>query len=243
MVISIMGRDGTGKSNLAAALARLFAEKSLTGVINTDLTMPTTIIPSGDVSLGNYLFSGGRHDLTSYLHQDMRTPTLFWAGTAAEDDIYSFETYLSYHEVADSFIASCIEDLDNVIIDLSGQRVDPFLHSALVRANYIIVLATCDPQGVNYLHSIKRLLKDAKHGSANRIKLVAAMVMPYQDTAEFEKVTGHRLSASLPHTEDIIYANTLAQPFLSAKTKSGQQWQSAVKAIYADIIGGGGNGS
>ena len=238
MVISIIGRDGTGKTSLAKALGQLFSNDGLTAVVNTDLTMPTTIVDSGDVSLGNYLFSGGRHEATAYLHQDEQVNTLFYSGTTADDDMYSFEMYLNYHEKADDFLQACADDVDNIIVDVSGQRVDPFLRPALFRSNFIIVLCTCDREGVNYLHSIGRPLHDARQDSPGSVIFVPSKVMPYQDVSAFQSITGCQQTCVLPYNEDIIYANSSYTLFQSASTKQGRKWLEAVKTLYKYLKGG-----
>ena len=242
MVITILGRDGSGKTSLSKALGRHFSGDGLTAVINTDLTMPTTIMDSGDVSLGNYLFSGGRHEATAYLHQDDQIQTLFYAGTTANDDLYSFEMYLNYHEKADDFLQACADDVDNIIIDLSGQRVDPFLRPALIRSNYIIVLCTCDREGVNYLYSIRRPLNDARQDEPNSVIFIPSKVMPYQDTSAFQAITECAARFTLPYNEDIIYANSSYTRFQSASTKQGRKWIDSVRKLYHFMKGGAHDG-
>ena len=80
MIIAIWGRDGTGKSTLADALAQLFAKRSVTGIIDTDLTQPTLPMRLNglridlSMSLGKAISGVGMDDAAKFLHQHSKIP-------------------------------------------------------------------------------------------------------------------------------------------------------------------------
>lgn len=205
MILAIWGRDGTGKSTLANALGRLFAKKDVTAIIDTDLTQPT--LPArmngqkfnNDVSLGKAVSGIGADDAAKYLHQHPQNKRLFYAGLTAHDEYLSYELGLDASDVARDFVERCAALADTVILDLSGQRTDPFVPVALSSADKIIIPITPDVQGVCWFNAVKPFL-EAMNTSGRVMPVVAMAAQPTLDV--IEKATDIRFAVALPHVHE-----------------------------------------
>lgn len=168
-----MGRDGIGKSTLADALGYLFSRENITVVIDTELIQPTLPIRLigehfyPERSLGKALSGIGIGDTTRCLHQHPKHKSLFYAGLTDHDEYLSYEIGLESDNHAHDFIEACMEAADTVILDLSGQRTDPFVPCALIHSDKIIVPITPDVQGVCWYIAVEPLLKSM--GALDRI--------------------------------------------------------------------------
>lgn len=201
MLISIWGRDGIGKSTLCDTLGILFAKHCVTTIIDTDLTQPT--LPArvngkeidADASLGKAVGIGAM-DAAPYLHQHPKLKTLFYAGLTDRDEYLSYELGLETDNMARDFVERCSELADTVILDLSGQRNDPFLPGALINADRVIALFTPDIQGVCWYNSVKPLLNNM--GAQERVLPVAAMVNRHNDITIVERTEDIQFIRALP---------------------------------------------
>lgn len=205
MVIAIWGRDGSGKSTLSDTLGVSLSKRGICIVIDTDLTQPTLPVRCPGVplkekkSLGHALAGAVVTDIRPYLCQHMEHMGLFYAGLLPDDDYLSFELGLGAENAARNFVARCAEQADVVILDVSGQRTDPFLPAAL-DADKLILPVVPDVQGLCWYLSVKPLLE--RMGVMERILPVAFMVRAEQDIAGVEKAGGLQFRAQLPWVQD-----------------------------------------
>jgi MinD-like ATPase involved in chromosome partitioning or flagellar assembly len=205
MILAIWGRDGTGKSTLADVLGRLFARQGVTAIIDTDLTQPT--LParvngkklSADTSLGKAISGVGADDAAKYLHQHPKTKQLFLAGLTDRDEYLSYELGLDAVDVARDFMERCAALADTVILDLSGQRTDPFVPAALSNADIIIVPITPDVQGVCWMGAVKPFI-EAMNASGRVLNVAAMATQPVLDA--IEKAANIRFAAVLPYVQE-----------------------------------------
>ncbi len=205
MLIAVWGRDGTGKSAFCDALGILFARQGTTAIIDTDLTQPT--LPSrlngkqfdADASLGKAI-GMATMDAASYLHQHPKLKTLFYAGLTDHDEYLSYELGLEMNDAAQDFVERCAELADTVILDLSGQRSDPFLPGALIHADRVVALFTPDVQGICWFNSVKPLL--ATMNTQERVLPAVAMASRRHDLSAVEKAVDTKLAAALPYVRE-----------------------------------------
>lgn len=238
MLIAIWGRDGIGKSALCDTLGILFARQGVTAVIDTDLTQPT--LPArlngmkidADVSLGKAVGMGAM-DAAPYLHQHPKLKTLFYAGLTDKDEYLSYEFGLETDDAAQDFVERCAELADTVILDLSGQRSDPFLPGALIRADRVIALFTPDVQGICWFNSIKPLL--ATMNAQARILPVAVMAGRQHDLSAVEKAADAKLAAALPYVQEF---RQNCDPG-AGTTPAAMRYLREVKKLQALLEGGG----
>ena len=206
MVFAIWGRDGTGKSVLADALGRIFCKQGITAIIDTDLTQPT--LParingkklSADTSLGKAISGMGADDAARYLHQHPKVKRLFYAGLTSQDEYLSFELGLDATDAARDFVEHCAILGDTVLLDMSGQRSDPFVPAALSGADKIIIPIMPNVQGVCWFNAVKPLLEAMN--AAGRVLPVAAMADRQHDLSVVEKAADMRFIAALPYVRE-----------------------------------------
>jgi MinD-like ATPase involved in chromosome partitioning or flagellar assembly len=205
MLIAVWGRDGIGKSALCDTLGILFARQGVTAIIDTDLTQPTLPVRvngkklSAETSLGRAVGMGAM-DAAPYLHQHPKLKTLFYAGLTGCDEYLSYELDLETDSAAQDFVERCKELADTVILDLSGQRSDPFLPGALIHADRVITLFTPNVQGICWFNSVKSLLTTMN--TRECLLPVAALVERHHDLAAIEKAADIRFAAALPYVRE-----------------------------------------
>ena len=233
MRIAIWGRDGTGKSTLADALGMLFIKQGVTAIIDTDLTQPS--LParvngrklSADASLGKAISGMGTDDAAKYLHQSSQNKRLFHAGLTDHDEYLSFELGLDATDAAKDFVHRCAALTDTVILDLSGQRSDPFLPAALSGADTLIILITPDVQGVCWFNAVKPFL-EAMNASGRVVPVAAMAAQP--SMAAIEKVADIRFAATLPFVREFRQDGAEA-----ASTPAAIRYMKQVRALYKKL--------
>ena len=206
MQIAVWGRDGIGKSTLCSSLGALFARQEIIAVIDTDLTQPTLPIRlpehsfKADSSLGRFFAGIGTDDITLFLNQHPKYKKLFYSGLTDQDEYLSYEIGLEVDNRAQDFVELCAETVDTIILDLSGQRTDPFVPGALIHAETILVPFTPDVQGVCWFNAVKPLLQSMK--AQGRVLPVAAMTDRHQDISLIEKAIDADIGAILPFVKE-----------------------------------------
>lgn len=241
MIIAVWGRDGIGKSMLCDALGSLFSKQGITAIVDTDLTQPTLPVRVNgkhfgvDSSLGKAISGIGMGDVSRYLHQHSKQKSLFYAGLSDEDEYLSYELGLEADNMSQDFTEQCAGIADTVILDLSGQRTDPFVPGALVHAHKIIVIFTPDVQGVCWFNAIKPLLENM--GVMKRILPVAAIRSKQHDIPAVEKAIDLQLSAVLGFVKEFRMANDGVSP-LDGTTPAAMRYARQVKKLY-DLLKGG----
>lgn len=204
MVVAVWGRDGIGKSTLCDTLGKLFAKKGVTVIIDTDLTQPTLPVRlngvkvDADASLGKAIGIGAM-DAAPYLHQHPKIKTLFNAGLTDKDEYLSYELGLEADNSAQDFVERCGELADTVILDLSGQRSDPFLPGALIHADKLITLFTPNVQGICWFKSVKPLIDTMN--AQERVLPVVTMMGMHHDLSSVEKALDTKFAAMLPYVQ------------------------------------------
>ncbi len=241
MLISIWGRDGIGKSTLADVLGCLYSRKDVTVVVDTDLMQPTlpARISGGsfhpDNSLGKAISGIGTESAVRFLHQHPKKKNLFYAGLTEGDEYLSYEIGLEADDNAQNFVDDCRDTADTVILDLSGQRTDPFVPSALINSDKIIVLMTPDVQGVCWYIAVEPLLEIMN--TKGRILPVAAMTDRRHDLSAVEKAAGVRFSAVLPFVREFRQDSTVSP--LDGTSRAALRYAKQSEQLYALLKGGG----
>lgn len=205
MIIAIWGRDGAGKSTLSDALGVFFSRRGVCVIVDTDLTQPMLPVrcpgeaKKGMNPLGHALTGAVVTDIRPYLCQHPDHKGLFYAGLRDGDDFLSYELGLGAEGGARNFVDRCAERADTIILDVSGQRGDPFLPAAL-DADHIILPIVPTPQGLCWFLSVKPLLE--RMDALERILPIASMARPDHDVTGVEKAGGLAFAAQLPWVRD-----------------------------------------
>jgi MinD-like ATPase involved in chromosome partitioning or flagellar assembly len=228
MILAIWGRDGTGKSTLADALGRLSAQKDVTAIIDTDLTQPTLPVRvngkklNADASLGKAISGMGADDAAKYLHQHPQNKRLFYAGLTVHDEYLSYEPGLDASDVARDFVERCAALAHTVILDLSGQRTDPFVPAALSGADKIIIPITPDVRGVCWYNAVKPFLR-AMNTSERILPIVTMVTQPALDV--IEKAANIRFVMALPYVREFRQNGAEDASTPAAARYSKQVWK------------------
>ena len=235
MLIATWGRDGIGKSTLCDALGLMYAKQGITAIIDTDLTQPTLPMRvngkkfSADTSLGKAVSGIGIGDAARYLHQHPKHKTLFYAGLTDRDEYLSYELGLDADNAAQDIIERCAELADTVILDLSGQRTDPFVPCALVHADWLIVSITPDIQGVCWYNAVKPLLESMN--AQGRVLPVAAMVEHHSVEAA-AKAADLQFAAELPFVKEFRRMRDTGVSPLDGSTPSALRYVRQTQRLY-----------
>lgn len=238
MLIAIWGRDGIGKSTLSDALGVLIAKQGITAIIDTDLTQPTLPMRvngqkfSADTSLGKAISGIGISDAACYLHQHPKHKTLFYAGLTDRDEYLSYELGLDADNAAQDLIEQCAELADTIILDISGQRTDPFLPGALIHADKVIVLVTPDIQGTCWLNAVKPLLESME--AQGRVLPVAVMV-EHQAIEAVAKAADLQFATELPFVKEFRRMRDTGVSPLDGSTPAALRYVRQVQKLYEQL--------
>ncbi len=241
MVIAIWGRDGVGKSTLSDALGILCAKNKVTAVIDTDLTQPTLparIIGTAfdkETSLGKAISGVGSYDTAAFLHQHPKNKNLFYAGLTDRDEYMSYEIGLEADVYAQDFIHSCVGLADTVILDISGQRTDPFIPAALINADVLLLPVTPDVQGVCWFNAVKPLIEGMN--VQGRVLPIAAMADRHHDMSAIEKAADLKFSASLPFVNEFRLTRDTGAIPLDGTTPAAFRYMVQVQKLYSVLRG------
>ncbi len=232
MVIGIIGREGLGKTTLAGALGRYLARDDITAVINTDMTVPTVLQADKALrSLGHYLTLDTKQPVTPYLQQHEKIRQLFFAGTTTMDDVFSYEVDLDQAAQAESFLEECIEEVGHVVLDVSGQRVDPFMPPVAGHADVLLFLTSCDAEGMNSLFAMERLLQHVRCP----VHIVLSKTQSYHDKQEFERASGRKVAYELPFCHELLYAHACGREF-KPQGKTGKILDKEVRRMVRELL-------
>ena len=232
MVVGILGRDGTGKTGVAKAVGRYLARDDVTVIINTDMTLPTTIQPNSPLrSLGHYLSLVSRQPVQPYLQQHPKIKSLFFAGTAMLDDMFSYQVELDAYPQAVHFLKQCMNEAVHIVLDVSGQRNDPFLPVTTEYADKLVYLALCEAEGVNSLYAMERIFKSI----SCPVSCALSQTRAGHDQATFERAARHKVEYDFPFCNELAYANACGEDFVP-QGRQGKQWDAIVRRLAEDVL-------
>ena len=239
MLITIWGRDGSGKSSLADAIGALLAQKDLVAIIDTDLTQP--ILPvrmpgtrfGRENSLGRAISGTGSSEVKRYFHLHPKKEGLFYAGLITEDDYLSFEIGLEAETAANLFISNCQEIVDHVILDCSGQRTDPFVPGALVKSERILILLTPDLHGICWWKSIRPLL--IRMNVMDKVWPILSPVHKYHQADWICEAIETSCRAELPFSAELNLLRCCGKPSEAAISRSGRRWNKKITLLCEDL--------
>lgn len=240
MLLTIWGRDGSGKSTLTDHLGHLLSRDSLAAVIDSDLTQPTLPIRLSGInfrrekSLGRAIAGTGTSEAKTYLHQHPDCDGLFFAGLMTDDDYLSYEIGLEAEQAAAQFIRNCQDTVDHVILDCSGQRTDPFVPIGLQFADQILIVLTPDLQGICWWKSVEPLLKQLN--VIDKVKLILSPVQKHHQVDWIESGIGCQINYELPYSPELNQLRCSASPSTHLNSFGGRKWLKATEQIFQKLI-------
>ena len=239
MIIAIWGMSASGKSSLADAIGAMDSQHHLTAVIDTDLCMPTLPLRIGglragaEASLGRYLTGIGSVEANDYYIQHPQHKGLFFSGLTANDGYMSYEVGLEKTDRAIDFMERSGRFFDNIIIDCSVQRTDPFLGAILQKADVIVMPMIPKPAAVHWYRSVQGMLEDA--GALEKCIPVANIVHPFHAVGEVENQLRIEFAAELPFMRDAQLLTDSGGFLTESEAPNAMRWRKQFKALYEQI--------
>ena len=247
MILAIWGMSACGKSMLADALGRAMGEKGIAAVIDTNPCMPTLPLrigglrASAEYSLGRYLTGIGSVETKDYYMQHPEHKGLFYSGLASNDTYLSYEVDLQSSQKAVEFLDRSAGFFNDIIIDCSVQRSDPFLGAMLERADVILLPMIPNPTAVHWYKAIRDMLSNGR--ALNRCIFVANMVRPIHLVGDVEGQTGINFAVKLPHLRDAAFLQDGGKFLLDSEAHNWRQWSKQfqlLRNVIDEYAAGGG---
>lgn len=239
MIIAIWGMSASGKSSLATAIGVVDSQQHLTAVIDTDLCMPTLPLRIGglragaEASLGRYLTGIGSVEVKDYYIQHPKHKGLFFSGLTANDGYMSYEVGLERTDRAMDFMERSGKLFDNLVIDCSVQRTDPFLGAVIQRADAIVLPMVPGPAAVHWYRSVQGMLADA--GALKKCIPVANIVQPFHMVDEVENQLHIEFAAALPFLRDAQLLIDSGGILRESEAPNAMRWRKQFKGLYERI--------
>ncbi len=208
-VLAVWGTPGCGKTVVAAKIAENLCKRGEDVIlVLADMTtppMPYLCPPSdliGEGSLGSILAAARVNDVlvrrNCVLTKKNRHLSL--VGFRRGENRFTYPPYAD--EQAKGLIAAAREVAPFVIVDCSGHVTTNRLTAiALMEADAVIRLTSCDLKGVSYLASQLPLLADPKWNADAHVR-AASDVKPGEASGGIEQVLG-KVPYRIPHSKEV----------------------------------------
>lgn len=208
-ILAVWGSPGCGKTVTAVKIAKhLAAQKKNTVLLLCDMTapmMPCICPPSElevDKSLGSIFAAQHisanliKHNLTTL----KRLPHLTMLGLRKKENEYTYAPCTK--QQAEELIRRLREIVPYVVIDCSSYIANDILSAvALMEADSVLQLASCDLKSVGYLSSQLPLLGELKWDKDKQYR-VASNIKPFQAADRIGQVLGS-VVFRLPYSQEL----------------------------------------
>lgn len=241
MIIGIWGMGGTGKSTIATSLGHIMSAKGITVVIDSDVTKPTipSKLPGKEYpvkkSLGHIFSTQYVRDAKMFMFQHPKAETLFFAGTDQTDTYLTNEISMKKLPQARDFIRACGEIADNVIIDISTQKEDPFFAAASELADIFLIVLPPDLSGVCFHRAIQDLLTKIRGIEGKPIHYVASPTHRHHSIPTFEKTTGAKFEIVLPYVKTIGFIQSKGELIVGNTGSGVKRWSKQLQLYLKKI--------
>ena len=116
--------------------------------------------------------------------------------------------------------------VDNIILDISGQRNDPFVPYALMNADVIIMPITPNIQGINRYNSVKSFIESMD--ASDKIIPIAIGVNSFNDLKNLQKDINLEIDVALPYSKDVAMLQDTGKTALEVSKYAKQ-----IKILYS----------
>lgn len=242
-VLAVWGSPGSGKSTVAAKLAKYLADKKKNVVlVLCDMTAPMIpcICPPSDLecerSLGSILSAAHvTEPLVKYnmiTHKKMSYLTLI--GMLKGENEY---TYASYSKVqAQELIDSLRKIAPFVIIDCGSYIANDILSAvSLLESDSVLRLANCDLKSISYLSSQLQLLQNSNWDTDKQYK-VASNIKSNHGIDHMAGALGS-VSFILPYSEELEEQYLAGNLFADMSLKNSRAFRKEIEKIAKEVFG------
>lgn len=242
-ILAVWGSPGSGKTTVAAKLAKHLADKKKNVVfLLCDMTapmLPCICSPSElqcEHSLGSVLAAAHvtepliKHNLVTL----KKNSHLTILGMKKGENEY---TYPPYDQVqAKELLIGLIEIADFVIIDCGSYIANDILSAvALMEADSVLRLANADLKSISYFSSQLPLLRDSKWDADKQYK-IASNVKPQQAKEQTQQALGS-VAFTLTHSEELEEQYLAGNLLSDLSLKDSLLFRKELEKIVREVFG------
>lgn len=208
-ILAVWGSPGCGKTVTAVKIAKhLAAQKKNTVLLLCDMTAPMMpcICPPSELAVDRSLGSifAAQHISVNLIKHNLTTlkrlPHLTMLGLRKKENEYTYAPCTK--QQAEELIRGLREIVPYVVIDCSSYIANDILSAvALMEADSVLQLASCDLKSVGYLSSQLPLLGELKWDKDKQYR-VASNIKPFQAADRIGQVLGS-VVFRLPYSQEL----------------------------------------
>ena len=243
-VLAVWGSPSSGKTTLSVKLAKHLADrKQDTVLLLCDMTAPA--IPY--ICAPSELECGG--SLGSVLSAETVTPSLVKQNMAVlkhNDHIAILGmqkgengyTYPAYNEKQAAELLELLKEIaPNVIIDCSSYFANDILSTlALINADSVLRLMTCELKSVSYYSSQLALLKNSGRWNEEKQYICASNIKYQEETAQIEQSAGSS-AFKLWHSDELETQIRTGELLRDLTLKESRAYKSEIAKISKEVFG------
>lgn len=241
-ILAVWGSPGCGKTVTAVKIAKhLAAQKKNTVLLLCDMTapmMPCICPPSElevDKSLGSIFAAQHisvnliKHNLTTL----KRLPHLTMLGLRKKENEYTYAPCTK--QQAEELIRGLREIVPYVVIDCSSYIANDILSAvALMEADSVLQLASCDLKSVGYLSSQLPLLGELKWDKDKQYR-VASNIKPFQAADRIGQVLGS-VVFRLPYSQELEEQYLAGELLADLSMKDSRAFRKEIDRICEEVF-------
>jgi len=242
-VLAVWGSPCCGKTIVSVKLADyLVRKKRNVLLIFTDMTAPPLpcICPKADLegeqSLGSVLAAA--HVTSSLLKKNCifykKNKYLSILGMQKGENVFTYPPYEQTQ--ATELIEQARELATYVIIDCTSVIASDILSAvALMEADTVLRLVSCDLKAISYLSSQLPLLNDRKWDVDKQLK-VASNVKPNEASSHIEQILGN-VAFSIPHSSEVETQFLEGEMLNELMLKDSREFRKEIARIGKEVFG------
>lgn len=241
-VLAVWGSPGCGKTVTATRLAQYLASrKKDVAIVYCDMMTPMMhcVCPPSELeeqhSLGSILSAA--YPLTPLISANAvchrRNSHLVMFGLRKGENTYSYPTFDEM--IAEEFIENIRELAPYVILDCSSYIAFDILSAiAVMKADTVLRMVSCDLKGVSYLASQLPLMNGEQWNLEKHIK-TAGDVRKYQAVDNLSQAMGG-LSYQIPHCDEIEQQFLSGNLYKDLTSKQSRPFQKTIEQIAEEVF-------
>ena len=221
-ILAVWGSPGCGKTVTAVKIAKhLAAQKKNTVLLLCDMTAPMMpcICPPSELEV----------DLTTL----KRLPHLTMLGLRKKENEYTYAPCTK--QQAEELIRGLREIVPYVVIDCSSYIANDILSAvALMEADSVLQLASCDLKSVGYLSSQLPLLGELKWDKDKQYR-VASNIKPFQAADRIGQVLGS-VVFRLPYSQELEEQYLAGELLADLSMKDSRAFRKEIDRICEEVF-------
>lgn len=242
-VLAVWGSPGSGKTTVSVKLAKHLADhRKNVLLLLCDATTPMLpcVCPPAELecerSLGSILAAT---QITPNLirrncvtHKRMRHLSLL--GMQKGENVFTYPPYTA--ELAAELIAGLREVAPYIVIDCGSAIAHDILSAvALMEADAVLRLVSCDLKSVSFLSSQLPLLQDGKWDAEKQYK-AAGNVKTNQASENMAQVLGN-VAFQIPHSDELENQMLAGDLFANLSLKESRGFRQEIQKISKEVFG------